>query len=171
MDIAELIRIVSQEEEVIDESVGLYWLRQQSSIEQAWNDCDNATWMLWLIYKMELQIHDKRKWISCKVEIAQWVIDQGWDMTDKSARAFETAKRYAKGEATEKELCDEYMESAYHGDDGGHGDYFAAFAVRLSWSCDDVRHKYINTQGRASISCADIVRKYYAVDDIIKAMQ
>jgi hypothetical protein len=101
MTIEELIEQFSPCEE------GEKFLREQGTLEAAWDACVRADWMLWLDSSLELLTPRQRAEFACRC-VRETPAGEGtvWDLLtdDRSRRAVETAETFLRGEATEEEL-------------------------------------------------------------------
>jgi hypothetical protein len=101
MTVDELIEQFSPCEE------GEKFLREQGTLEAAWDACVQADWMLWLDSRLGLLIPRQRVEFACRC-VRETPAGEGtvWDLLtdDRSRRAVETAEAFIRGEATEEEL-------------------------------------------------------------------
>jgi hypothetical protein len=101
MTVNELIEQFSPCEE------GEKFLREQGTLEAAWDACVQADWMLWLDSRLDLLTPRQRVEFACRC-VRETPAREGtvWDLLtdDRSRRAVETAETFLRGEATEEEL-------------------------------------------------------------------
>jgi hypothetical protein len=101
MTIDELIAQFSPCEE------GGAFLREQGTLEAAWDTCVRSDWMLWLDARLDLLTPRQRAEFACRC-VRETPAGEGtvWDLLtdDRSRRAVETAEAFMRGEATEEEL-------------------------------------------------------------------
>jgi hypothetical protein len=86
---------------------GEKFLREQGTLEAAWDTCARADWMLWLDARLDLLTPRQRAEFACRC-VRETPAGEGtvWGLLtdDRSRRAVETAEAFMRGEATEEEL-------------------------------------------------------------------
>jgi hypothetical protein len=86
---------------------GEKFLREQGTLEAAWDTCVRSDWMLWLDARLDLLTPRQRAEFACRC-VRETPAGEGtvWDLLtdDRSRRAVETAEAFMRGEATEEEL-------------------------------------------------------------------
>jgi len=76
------------------------WIAQYDTLEEAWENCDRADWMLWALKAIDYKNDKQLRLYACKCARDVW--DK---MTDERSRnAVRVAERYARGKATDEEL-------------------------------------------------------------------
>ena len=80
------------------------WIAQYDTLEEAWEHCERADWMLWALSVINY-VNDKQLRLfacACARDV--------WDkLTDERSRnAVRVAERYARGKATDEELSAAY---------------------------------------------------------------
>ena len=91
-------------------SEGREWAQQYNTMAEAWDNCKNPDWMLWILDKLDGDKSDPRyRLLACRF-IRETPLADGrrvWDLlTDKRSRnAVVVAERYVRGEATDEELA------------------------------------------------------------------
>ena len=93
----------------------LDWLdgAKHSTLQEAWNACFRADWMLWLFGHG--QAVPREKLVLCACDIAETVLIHIPAGEDRPRTAIETARRWARGEASIEEVR------------SAHADAFAAY--------------------------------------------
>jgi hypothetical protein len=120
-------------------------------LKEAWKKCENGSWMLWLAFKMK----DKPGWSDikqitlAKVKCARLV--QHLMKDERSLKALDIAEKWAKNEATDKELKAAAAAAAYAADVTAYA--AAAADVTAYAAADDAARKDTLKQ------CADICRE------------
>jgi hypothetical protein len=109
MTVNELIEQFSPCEE------GEKFLREQGTLEAAWDACVQADWMLWLDSRLDLLTPRQRVEFACRC-VRETPAGEGtvWDLLtdDRSRKAVETAEACIRGGATEKDLWKAAWEAA-----------------------------------------------------------
>ena len=84
----------------------LDWLREAKhpTPEVAWNACSRADWMVWLVARSQTEQPDRQALVLCICDIAETVLCYVPAREDRPRIAIETARRWARGEATEDEV-------------------------------------------------------------------
>ena len=78
------------------------WLGNRS-LEEGWQVCPRADWMLWLVGKVARKFTPQMRICTCEIVRTQLhLIPQG---EDRPRITVETAERHARGEATDEELA------------------------------------------------------------------
>ena len=72
------------------------------TLEEAWNTCDRADWMLWLVAKIDVTYSPRLRLAACAcARTALKYVPEG---EDRLRLTIECAERFARGEATQEEL-------------------------------------------------------------------
>jgi hypothetical protein len=77
------------------------WARTQESAQQAWDACERGDWMLWLLAKWNA---NRKKLILAACECARLALKYVPKGEERPLQAIEIAERWAKGQATLKEV-------------------------------------------------------------------
>ena len=77
------------------------WARTQESTQQAWDACERGDWMLWLLARWNA---DRKKLVLAACECARLALKYVPKGEKRPLRAIETTERWAKGQATLKEV-------------------------------------------------------------------
>jgi hypothetical protein len=125
MTIDEVIKQFSPCEE------GEKFLREQGTLEAAWDACVRSDWMLWLDSRLALLTPRQRAEFACRC-VRETPAGEGtvWALLtdDRSRRAVETAEAFIRGEATEKELREAAAEAAWAAEAASRA------ATRATWA-------------------------------------
>jgi len=154
------------------------WLSSQTSIEEAWKNCERGDWLLWLITALKM---NERKLFLAKGLIADEVIHQMDD--ERSKAAVQAAIDFGKGKISKNELkkaIHDAAAAAYIADDTT----YAAAAAAVNIAGADVAANAAVAYAAAVIyatntinndneklflkKSANIVRKIFSFDDIKK---
>ena len=140
----------------------LLWVGDRT-IEEAVNDCTREDWMLWLAYKLDV---DLKALILAKGHCAN--IFRHLMKDERSIKAVDTAIAFGKGEATIEELMDAHayayasaVRAAYAPFYVSSYDYVFAAASAHPVSIPDGYHKtYCGVKRENQLLTANICRKY-----------
>jgi hypothetical protein len=79
------------------------WAQPYATLQEAWDACERADWMLWLIGHLDGRYSRRLRLAACAcARTALRFIPAG---EDRPLRAIETAERFARGEATDAQLA------------------------------------------------------------------
>jgi hypothetical protein len=154
-------------------SDAIEWVRDMS-LKEAWNKCERGDWMLWLafIMKDKLGWSDIKQITLAKVKCARLV--QHLMKDERSLKALDIAEKWAKNEATDKELKAAAYAAydAYAGAVAAYAAYAAAYAAygadadATSASAVAVAADATDARKDTLKQCADICREILKIGKI-----
>ena len=132
------------------------WVGNKTT-KQAWDACENGSWMLWLISKTnpKVSLPMRKKLVLCACDIAETSLKYVQKGEERPAKAIEIARRWAKGE---KVNIDE-VKAAYVAAYAAYADY-AASADYADYAASAAASAAANAAASAAAN-AGIVRKYF----------
>ena len=149
------------------------WAKAYSSPSKAWKNCQRGDWMLWLIGKQsgEPESDSRKLLVLCSCECARLALPHTKD--PRVLACIETAEKWARGEATLKELKEArkaaaaaYASYADAADSAAYASYSADAAARAADSAAYASYAasyaaYAADRTKVLAECADIVRNHY----------
>ena len=85
-------------------SEAVEWAKGYPTLQAAWDACERADWMLWLVARVDGEIRPVTRLAMCAcARTALRYVPAG---EDQPLRAIETGERFARGEATAEEMAD-----------------------------------------------------------------
>jgi len=154
------------------EGQAMPWVREQPDVETVYKECYRGDWMLWYIYYSDIALQDKRKWIGCKIEIVRQV--QHLMKDERSIKALEVGERYSKGEATDEELKQAATDAAaayVYAAAADAAATYAAYTAATYAAYAAVAVAYAAAWDKSLAKSADIVRKWYSLEEILHGLQ
>ena len=141
-------------------SEAVKWVETQDSMQDAWNNCHRADWMLWLMRAAKVQDDKLYRLFACWCVRNTPLADgrKVWDLlTDKrSQNAVEVSERFANGEATRADL----MADAAADADAADADAAAAYAAAAAaaYAAADAAAAYAAARSNALLVQANHLR-------------
>ena len=144
------------------------WARTQPDYATAWAVCERGDWLLWLIGRLSgpPDSESRRRLVGAAADceaLALPIFEARYPGDTRPRVAIETARRYARGEATAEECgtaaayaAYAYAAYAYAADAAA-----AAAAADAADAADAAYATYRSGRARVLRECADIVRQHY----------
>ena len=151
------------------------WAKKQPSFPEAWASCERGDWMLWLAGTM----CDKPDWptrqelvlVACDcAELSLKYVKKG---EDRPRVAIETARKWAKGEATIQEVREarRATDAAYAAAGAATAAAYAAdavaYATAAAYAADAAADAAAATRTGTLKKCAILVRKSLTVPEVL----
>jgi hypothetical protein len=164
------------------------WLKSYESPEQAWNKCKRGDWMLWLIGKLSgaPDTDSRKKLVFTCCQCARLTLPYVQEDEFIPLEAIETAEKYCRDEATLDEVRAAAAAKVAYAANVAHAIYVTDAAVYVAYTANAAAAyavAYIAAVGAADAAytanaaadarqeilrqCADIVRQYYTVDEVL----
>lgn len=160
------------------------WLEagQYPTLQDAWNACERADWMLWLISRTVQPDADRKPIILCAVECARLALpiyEERYPNDDRVRKCLEATEKYALGEAPRDEVVAARKNaaaasiaaaraaysaySAYSAAESAESAEAAEAAEAAAYSAAESADATAFAAARAKMraDCAVIVRKYF----------
>ena len=118
-----------------DEAV--IWSRPYPDLRSAWDACEHADWMCWLLVHLYPPTEGRVRLVLCAC--ARTALRHVPDGEDSPRLAIETAERYARGEATDEELARASASAARAASDAAWAARAASDAASAAWAASAAR--------------------------------
>jgi len=174
------------------------WAKKQSTYRGAWEKCQNADWMLWLVGRVG---KDRKRLTLCACEIARTVLHHVPKGETRPLRAIKMAEAWARGKdgvtpddvrkvsAPASAYASALFEEVYDADCASDAAFLAAdaalSAAYAAYAAATPTYAFASAYGRAATeaaadaasaaarsdtlaTCADIVRKHYPAPPVLK---
>ena len=149
------------------------WVGERT-LEQAWAECKNPHWMLWLASRATV---DARETVLCGCEIARTVLHLVPGGEARPRVAIETAEAWCRGEATAEQVYSAARAAAYAAAARADADaayaaaraaaYAAYAAARAAAVVADAAHAaYADAKAASLVRSAEMVRARITADTI-----
>ena len=137
------------------------WCKKFSSLQKAWDACDRGDRMMWLIARCNPTEAQYKAIVLAACDCAD-LVEEYRRPEDKTVLAYclETARKWARGEATIQEVRDAYA-AAYAASTATYAANAATYAAYAAYAANAANAANAATHDAAyATQCADIVRGY-----------
>ncbi len=144
----------------------IYWVSQQDSTQQAWQDCPRGDWMLWLLGKLSGPVgsESRKKLVLTVCECARLSLHLIPEGEDRPRMAIETAEKYVRGDDGVTLESLKAASAAASAADAAAADAAAAAAADAAAAAAVASASAAAADAASEKTlkkCADIVRKHY----------
>ena len=144
------------------------WCKTQRSFASAWKNCKRGDWMLWILGRQagEPESASRKRLVLCACALARTALKHVPAGEARPRLAIETAEKWARGEATIKQVRTAAWDAGYYAAScaASHAASSAAWAASsaasAAWAASsDASAASVASDARAA--SAKIVRKFY----------
>ena len=148
------------------------WLATQASPAEAWANCRDGSWMLWLLGKLAGKpwSQARRKLVLAACECARLALPRVKAGENRPRKAIELAEQWARGGRVSRQALNDAADAAAYAaaDVAGAAAYATAAAYAAAAADADAADAaayaaaaYQEKRAEVLAKCADIVRKHY----------
>jgi len=139
------------------------WCKTQRSFASAWKNCKRGDWMLWILGRQatEPESASRKRLVLCACALARTALKHVPAGEARPRLAIETAEKWARGEATIKQVRTAAWDAGYYAARAARAASWAASVASYDASCA-ASHAASSAAGDASAASVAWDAGYYA---------